>query len=80
MLSYCSYSSVVWSTKNTTNNVVCYGDRVSAVNCIEANVSTYSASDLCGSPANSTGWSDPGQILSATMIKYDHIFSDDLFT
>ena len=66
---FISCFSVVWSTKNTTNNVVCYGDRVTAVNCIKANVSTYSASDLCGSPGNSTGWSDPGQIISATMTK-----------
>ena len=59
--------SVVWSTKNTTDNMVCYGDLVEPVKCIPATVSTYSASDLCGSPANSTGWSDPGQIVTATM-------------
>ena len=59
--------SVVWSTKNTTDNVACYGDLNEAVKCVAATVSTYAASDLCGSPANSTGWSDPGQIVTATM-------------
>ena len=59
--------SVVWSTKNTTDNIACYGDLVTPVQCVSASVSTYTASDLCDSPANSTGWSDPGQIVTATM-------------
>ena len=60
-------SSVVWSTKNTTDNMVCYGDLLILVKCVPANVSTYTAADLCYSPANSTGWSDPGQIVTVTM-------------
>ena len=59
--------SVIWSTKNTTDNMVCYGDLATPVQCIPASVSTYTAADLCDSPANSTGWSDPGQIVTATM-------------
>ena len=62
-----SLFSVVWSTKNTTDNVVCYGNLMTHEKCIPATVSTFAASDLCDSPANSTGWSDPGQIVTATM-------------
>lgn len=34
----------------------------------EANASTYFADDMCGAPANSTGWKTPGTILSAVMM------------
>jgi len=47
--------------------MVCYGDYADPVKCTPAIVTTYTASDLCGSPANTTGWSDPGQILIANM-------------
>ena len=62
-----SLFSVAWSNKNTTDNMVCYGDLITPAKCIPGTVSTFTASDLCDSPANSTGWSDPGQIVTATM-------------
>ena len=59
--------SVVWSTKNSTKNQVCYGEYASSLGCVEAAVSTYTQDDMCGPPAKTIGWCDPGQIITATM-------------
>jgi len=36
---------------------------------MQAYISTYSASDMCDSPAKDLGWIDPGTIYTAVMDK-----------
>ncbi|KAL6772256.1 hypothetical protein ACKKBG_A29540 [Auxenochlorella protothecoides x Auxenochlorella symbiontica] len=59
---------VTWLTQFEGAPFVRYGlaeDELDAQ--VPANVTTYTAADLCGAPANSTGWKAPGTINSGVM-------------
>jgi hypothetical protein len=51
-----------------------------------ATTATYTAKDLCGAPANSTGWMDPGLIHDAVLTnlkpnqKYYYIYGDSAYS
>jgi len=75
---------VTWVSKHTSNPQVQWGVR-SGVYTSSASATSYSytAEDLCGKPANSFGWRDPGIIHTAVMTNlspkqcYHYRYGDD---
>ena len=59
----CRQAVVSWTTANqTANPIVQYGTASGTyTNNATAAFDSYSRSDMCGSIANSTGWTDPGR-------------------
>ena len=71
-LAYCAclYSemAVEWTTADATTPMVLYGTSASSLtSMVSATTKTYNASSMCGIPANSTGYVDPGMLHSATL-------------
>nr|QOL01233.1 putative extracellular protein TR9_041a [Trebouxia lynnae] len=59
---------VEWTTADPTTPVVMYGTSASSLTrTASATTKTYNASSMCGSPANSTGYIDPGMLHTATL-------------
>ncbi|DBB10212.1 TPA: hypothetical protein ACH3X3_001785 [Trebouxia sp. C0006] len=59
---------VEWTTADVTTPVVMYGTtNGSLTTMVSATTKTYNASSMCGSPANSTGYIDPGMLHSALL-------------
>lgn len=76
---------VTWLTQFEGAPFVRYGlaeDELDAQ--VPANVTTYTAADLCGAPANSTGWKAPGMINSGVMAglepntRYYYVVGDEV--
>ena len=64
----CSQMVVEWTTADPTTPVVMYGTSASSLTrTASATTKTYNASSMCGSPANSTGYIDPGMLHTATL-------------
>ena len=58
---------LLWSTKNSQNPTLKWGTQKGVyTNIVAANTSTIDQSEMCGAPANSTGWRDLGAIHAAT--------------
>lgn len=78
---------LLWSSATSTTPTMKWGT-VSGkyTNTIAATTTTYTRADMCGAPANTTGWRDPGLIHSALMQGLDkyaaqrlyYIFGDDV--
>lgn len=59
---------VEWTTADATTPMVMYGTtNDSLARTVSATTKTYNASSMCGSPANSTGYIDPGMLHSALL-------------
>ena len=59
---------VEWTTRDATTPMVMYGTtNGSLTNMVSAASKTYNASSFCGSPANDTGYVDPGMLHTATL-------------
>ena len=59
---------VVWSTLNASKPMVQWGTSPqSLVHSTSSSFSSYTSSDMCGSPAKDFGWRDPGLIHKAVM-------------
>lgn len=59
---------VEWTTADATTPVVMYGTtNGSLTRTVSATTKTYNASSMCGAPANSTGYIDPGMLHSAVL-------------
>ena len=74
---------VEWTTADATTPVVMYGTSDSSLTrTASATTKTYNASSMCGSPANSTGYIDPGMLHSALLsnlsynTKYHYQYGD----
>ena len=64
----CSQMVVQWTTADTGTPVVMYGESASAMtSTVQEMTKTYTASDMCGEPANTTGYIDPGMLHYATL-------------
>jgi len=67
-LPQCSQMMVEWTTADVTTPVVMYGTTNGSLTMmVSATTKTYNASSMCGSPANSTGYIDPGMLHSALL-------------
>lgn len=65
---HCSQMVVEWTTADATTPVVMYGTvNGSLTMMMSAATKTYNASSLCGAPANSTGFIDPGMLHTAVL-------------
>lgn len=59
---------VQWTTADKGTPVVMYGTSANALtSTVQALTKTYTASDFCGEPANTTGFVDPGMLHYATL-------------
>ena len=59
---------VQWTTATTGTPVVMFGMSASALTTtVQATTKTYSTSDFCGEPGNSTGWVDPGMLHAGVL-------------
>ena len=75
----CRQAVVSWTTSNqTASPIVQYGTASGTyTNNATAAFDSYSRSDMCGSIANSTGWTDPGKenglaiSLAASLVALD---------
>lgn len=59
---------VTWLSQHEGTPFVRYGLAEDELDVqVGANISTYTSADMCGAPANSTGWKKPGMINSGVM-------------
>ena len=76
---------LLWSSTKTEEPFVTYGPEGASRDSwarVVAETNTYTKEDLCGPPANMTGWRDPGPIHSAVLdglqpgTAYEYAFGD----
>ena len=74
---------VQWTTRDAGRPEVRYGSAPGQYTAtVPATTHTYTAADLCGSPANSTGYVPPGSLHVATLdglmpsMRYYYTFGD----
>jgi len=78
---------LIWVTKNTNSAGVKWGFSPNNYTFSSWSVSSssYTTKEMCGAPANSTGWMDPGMVHRATLSglvpnqKYYYIYGDSAF-
>lgn len=82
-----AFMKVMWVTLNASAPSVTWGQAGSEVSKTTSAVSaTYTSDDLCGAPANSTGWRDPGLIHTAIIgplepdTRYHYVVGDPAYT
>lgn len=57
---------VTWNSASSSNALLVYGvEGTSQNHTVIPNTSTYTANDMCGNPAKTQGWRDPGYIHTA---------------
>lgn len=76
---------VQWTTKDSSNPVVKWGQQPGAyTHTARANSSTYTMQDMCGPPANSIGWVEPGTFHAALLkglepgMQYYYVVGDEV--
>lgn len=80
-----SQMRVEWTTKDSKHPVVKWGSTPGVyTHTVPARSSTFTVHDMCGPPANSTGWVDPGVFHSAVLeglqpgMRYYYIVGDEV--
>lgn len=71
---------LLWSSATSKTPTLKWGTSSGVyTHIVAANTTTYTRADMCGAPANTTGWRDPGLIHSALLQGVDKYASQRLY-